>query len=132
PSSAATTRARRGSTREESTCVRDHLPRYEWSGRQEVLYVALQYISEPGGRVLGNRRVIALVATLGLLIAGTRTGALASTVGPPGIAKKAPLGDPALTDETVDLEAKMTDQLWYGQVQGVTFDSPEHLPGHVV
>ena len=74
-----------------------------------------------------KRRLGVLTAAVALMLPVSGK-AIASA----GTDKKAPLGAPALTDEAVDLEAKMVDHLWYGQVQGVTFDSPEQLPGHVV
>jgi hypothetical protein len=71
-----------------------------------------------------GRQLVGVGAAIALLVAAAP--AARAKPDPP------PLGNQALTDQALDLEAKVVDHLWYGQIHGVTFDSPAHLPGHVI
>jgi hypothetical protein len=66
----------------------------------------------------------ALAILLCALIGGTAAPVLA---GPPS-----GIHGPALHDASVDLETKIADHLWYGQIHGAVFGSDAKLPGNVV
>ncbi len=42
------------------------------------------------------------------------------------------IDQPNLREAAMDLESKISDHLWYGQIFGARFDSADKLPGHVV